>query len=145
MLKFMLPSSLTLSVILAFFLCIGATYAQSPSPKATMVANAVEMEVFIPRLLPAVQKVREAATRRSFSEYFNTCLAISKNVIRAGEKMSDKQFKQFEMEYLAAYQGLPNMNCGAFPPGLEKTICECKAGGGDLTKCVSDKAPPEGY
>ncbi len=141
----MFRSSLSLSIVLAFFLCTGAAFAQTPNPKATMVANAIEMEADIPRLLPAVQKVRDAAIRRSLSEYFNTCLEISKNVIRAGEKMSDKQFKQFEMEYLSAGQALPNMNCGALPPGLEKSVCECKAEGGSLAKCVSDKAPPEGY
>ncbi|MFN0016251.1 MAG: hypothetical protein ACKVU2_17055 [Saprospiraceae bacterium] len=147
MIKFMFSSSLKLSIILAFCLYTGIAFAQIASPKATMVETAMEIEANIPSLLPAVHTVRQAASRTRISEYFNTCLAISKKVIRAGENMSDNQFKQFEMEYLAASQALPNTNCDRLS-GLEKSICECKAeggGGGTLVKCVSDKAPPEGY
>lgn len=143
--KSLFPAALMCSMILTFFLCTGHIFAQSADPKATMVATAVEMKEDIPRLLPAVQKIREAALRQGLTNYFNTCLAISEKVIRVGATMSDTQFKQFQMDYLKAEQSLPQMGCESCTTELCKAVCACKAEGKPITQCVADKAPPEGY
>lgn len=141
----MFSAGLMCSMFLCFLLCPGHTFAQSADAKATMLADAVEMKEDIPRLLPAVQKIREATLRQGLTNYFNTCLAISEKVIRAGATMSDTQFKQFQVDYLKAEQSLPQMSCEACTTELCKAVCACKAEGKPIAQCVADKAPPEGY
>jgi len=143
--KFMFHSGLLMSIFLASFLCTSTASAQSAGPKTTMVQNAAEMEKDISLLLPSVQKVRDAAARQILTDYFNACLATSRNVIRAGVNMSDTQFQKFEKEYLAAEQTVSKLNCDAATSELAKAVCQCKAEGKLITQCVADKAPPGGY
>ena len=93
-----------LTLLLAFVAIFNTNTAsaQAGVSKLDLVANANDVDsVITGLLLPAVQKIREAAARISLEKQLNLTHALAQKVIRAGSKMSDAQFSAFKREIAA--------------------------------------------
>lgn len=89
--------ALCLLVAFAAVSSIHSAAAQSTNPKAEFVLKANEVDSMVALLLPAVQKVREAAARKFVVVLKNTQVLTTK-VARAGSNMSTSQYQGFQRE-----------------------------------------------
>ena len=71
--------------------------AQTANPKAEFVLKANEVDSMVALLLPAIQKVREAAAR-SFVIVLKNTQVLTTKVARAGSNMSNSQYQGFQRE-----------------------------------------------
>jgi hypothetical protein len=71
--------------------------AQAGNPKAEFVLKANEVDSSITMLLPAIQKVREAAARSLVVELQKTQTLVAK-INRAGNNMTNSQYEGFQRE-----------------------------------------------
>ena len=83
---------------LVFAFMATANYAQtSGAAKTEFVLSANDVDSSIVMLLPAVQKVREAAAR-SFASVLSEARTLAAKVKKAGPNMSDSQYQGFQRE-----------------------------------------------
>jgi len=85
------------TLLLFAFAATSGNAQASANPKAEFVLVANDVDSSIVMLLPAVQKVREAAAR-SFAAILTEARNLAAKVERAGPKMSDSQYQGFQRE-----------------------------------------------
>ena len=105
---------------LALFVAVAAVSssntanAQTGNPTEEFVIQAHETEVAIGMLLPAVQKVREAAARNLVLVLKNT-QDLAVKVQRAGKNMSSREYEMFQRQLAVQEAALDKANGAGNP------------------------------
>ena len=116
---------LACTLFLAIFASPNTQAQTARNPKAEFALSANEVDSMIVMLLPAVQKVREAAAR-SFAQILSEAHTLAGKVEKAGPNMSDSQYQLFQREL----QGL-----GAKLDKLNSQIPATAGPAGCMTEC----------
>lgn len=120
---------------IALFLLVAiATVSNAPTasaqaagnPKMEFAIQANDVDSLIGQLLPAIQKVREAAAR-NFEVILKNTSAVCRKVEAAGPRMSDAQLAGFQREFEAIDTQIARFVAGQGAKGksVEDCIREC--------------------
>ncbi len=120
---------------IALFLLVAiATVSNAPTasaqaagnPKNQFAIQANDVDSLIGQLLPAIQKVREAAAR-NFETILKNTSAVCRKVEAAGPRMSDAQLAGFQREFEAIDTQIARFvaSQGAKGKSVEDCIREC--------------------
>ncbi|MBK8425071.1 MAG: hypothetical protein IPL27_03370 [Lewinellaceae bacterium] len=120
---------------IALFLLVAiATVSNAPTasaqaagnPKNQFAIQANDVDSLIGQLLPAIQKVREAAAR-NFETILKNTSAVCRKVEAAGPRMSDAQLVGFQREFEAIDTQIARFvaSQGAKGKSVEDCIREC--------------------
>ena len=141
-----------LLLFMATFFTPSTATAQTRTEKIELVKESREIDSLSTILLPHISRLANAELRKEAKTRMLAEQSIALRVIRAGVSMNNTQYAQFIAEYknlaLASQQagGGNNSACSGCTTQLCTDVCACKASKTDnLSKCIADKAPPEGY